>query len=101
MSESSELYTYELNRLKQENEKLKAQLEVPEDDESQRAEILENRKAIALYVELVGSLKAQLAEAQKDAIRYRFIRNQDGLPTPEEFDVMVDNDMKAAELRKE
>lgn len=45
-------------------------------------------------------LEAQLAEAQKDANRYRFIRNQDGYPTPEEFDVMVDNDMATAPTYK-
>jgi hypothetical protein len=30
----------------------------------------------------------------EDAVRYRYLRNQDGFPTPEEFDAMIDADMQ-------
>lgn len=32
---------------------------------------------------------------QRDAKRWRFLRNQQGKPTPEEFDALIDADMEA------
>lgn len=75
----------------------------------QRIERLEQQRAdlIVTTAERIRGLESLLAERnrqnaaafaerdelQRDAARYRYLRNQEGLPTPEEFDRMVDADM--------
>jgi hypothetical protein len=45
--------------------------------------------------ECAGRLAATVRHLERDAERYRFLRNQPGMPTPEEFDAAIDADRAA------
>lgn len=51
----------------------------------------EFKKEWTLYWKAADAIQS----LQRDAGRYRFIRNQNGAPTPGEFDRLVDDDMSS------
>lgn len=66
------------------------------DRDELKARIAELESLLATRNQQNAAAFAERDELQRDAARYRYLRNQEGLPTPEGFDRMVDADMAMA-----